>query len=275
VVLVNKPVLVGADGSPGGLTAVDLAMLESRLRGLPVRVVCAAAEGEPPDRSRAALRAALDHATSHGGTGDVSGEVVAGEPGAVLVRESASAELAVVGHRGLGGFPDLVLGSVAGKLAAHARCPVLVTRGAGTPDADVAVGVDGSPASDAAVGFAFDEADLRGATLVALRAVTGPGLTGPSDVLGYDPRFAEAREVKLLADALARYHDEHPDVLVRRQVRWAPATGTLVDASRDTQLTVVGARGTGRMLGTRLGAVCHALLHDTTAPVAVVHAAPA
>ncbi|MEK8110543.1 universal stress protein [Micromonospora sp. M12] len=53
----------------------------------------------------------------------VTGEVLAGNPTTVLIRESADADLLVLGHRGRGGFPELLLGSVAVTVAAHAACP--------------------------------------------------------------------------------------------------------------------------------------------------------
>ncbi|MBP2414831.1 nucleotide-binding universal stress UspA family protein [Arthrobacter stackebrandtii] len=49
-----------------------------------------------------------------------------GHPSQILVQESASACLLVVGRRGQGGFAGLRLGSVSSACIAHARCPVLV-----------------------------------------------------------------------------------------------------------------------------------------------------
>jgi nucleotide-binding universal stress UspA family protein len=45
-----------------------------------------------------------------------------------LVRRSHDADLIVVGHRGHGGFSELVLGSVSTHLTHHATCPVVVVR---------------------------------------------------------------------------------------------------------------------------------------------------
>jgi nucleotide-binding universal stress UspA family protein len=49
-------------------------------------------------------------------------------PAKALLRASETADLLVVGTRGLGGFQHLLLGSVAEQCIRHARCPVLVVR---------------------------------------------------------------------------------------------------------------------------------------------------
>jgi nucleotide-binding universal stress UspA family protein len=47
----------------------------------------------------------------------------------VLIDESRGQSLLVVGHRGHGGFTEMLTGSVAIHCVSHAACPVVVVRG--------------------------------------------------------------------------------------------------------------------------------------------------
>jgi nucleotide-binding universal stress UspA family protein len=53
-------------------------------------------------------------------------QLTAGGPAPILLGAAQGADLVVVGSRGLGGFKELLLGSVGHRLATHARCPVVV-----------------------------------------------------------------------------------------------------------------------------------------------------
>lgn len=59
---------------------------------------------------------------------DVSTKVVESQAASALVEASRGADLLVVGSRGLGGFRDLLLGSVSQQCADHAACPVVIVR---------------------------------------------------------------------------------------------------------------------------------------------------
>jgi nucleotide-binding universal stress UspA family protein len=55
--------------------------------------------------------------------------VLRGRPADVLTALSRHAQLVVVGSRGRGGFPGLLLGSTSQGLIHNAGCPVLIARG--------------------------------------------------------------------------------------------------------------------------------------------------
>jgi nucleotide-binding universal stress UspA family protein len=56
----------------------------------------------------------------------VTARLVQGNPRQVLLAASEGADMLVLGRRGHGGFPGLLVGSVSQACIAHARCPVLV-----------------------------------------------------------------------------------------------------------------------------------------------------
>jgi nucleotide-binding universal stress UspA family protein len=136
----------------------------------------------------------------------------------------------------------------------------------------VLLGVDGSPANDPAVGFAFEEAALRGVPLLALHAWSHPVSTGPGDMqpLVYDDVEVSAEENRVLAEALAGWHDKYPDVTIHRELVHEGARTALIEATGRAQLAVVGTRGRGGFAGLLLGSVSQAVLHHAACPVAVV-----
>ncbi|SES16723.1 universal stress protein [Streptomyces qinglanensis] len=286
-------VVVGVDGSPSSLEAVDVAAREAKLRGGALHVVHAFVwptmkvplgpstmgppEGGLRNLAHRTAEEAAARAKSSQPTVEVSHAVIAGEPLSVLATESRGAALVVVGDRGLGGFTGLLVGSVAVYLTAHAECPVLVTRGRKHPAGPVVLGVDGSEVGDAAVGWAFKEASLRGAELVALHnwnAWTGPVAAGPSIQVPtyYDVDLYRAEEERVLATAISARREEYPDVRVTPRLVQEYTRQALIAASEEAQLLVVGARGRGGFTGLLLGSVSQAVLHHAYCPVAVVRA---
>ena len=61
----------------------------------------------------------------------VEGVVLEGAAAEKLLQRAENADLLVVGHRGHGGFANLLLGSVAQQCSVHATCPVVIVRDAG------------------------------------------------------------------------------------------------------------------------------------------------
>ncbi|MFR9676387.1 universal stress protein [Streptomyces sp. TR06-5] len=260
----EEPVVVGVDGSPSSMDAVSVAAGEARLRGCGLKVVHAfiwpvmhvplgpsplgPAEGGLRNIAERLVADAVDRARSVAPEVPVTGALVTGEALTVLEHRSQTACLVVVGSRGLGGFLGLLLGSTAVHLAAHGRCPVMVVRGRGSGAGPVLLGLDRSDAGRGAVGFAFEEAALRGTRLVAL----------------------EAGERRPAAASLAGRQERYPDVPVEHTVVQGGAREELIAASAEAGLVVVGARGRGGFTGLLLGSVSQAVLHHARCPVVVV-----
>jgi nucleotide-binding universal stress UspA family protein len=137
----------------------------------------------------------------------------------------------------------------------------------------VLVGVDGSPMSEDAARFAFDEAQMRGVGLEAVLVWTNSPGTDPAGVhsVAYDYAEARAEAERMLAEQIAGLRGEHSDVRVTRDVfHGFDPVRTLLDLSRRAQLVVIGSRGRGGMARLLLGSVSHALVSRASCPVAVV-----
>jgi nucleotide-binding universal stress UspA family protein len=207
---------------------------------------------------------------------DVLTALVIGAPSGALFDASLSAETIVVGSRGRGGFEGLLLGSVSAQISAHAQCPVVIIRDEPIVDArNIVVGLDGSPASQAALAFAFDQASTHGWHLVALHAWDIPSY----DLLVFSDSSSPVAlsrniedEIKLTAAALGGFTAKHPDVKVETRVIRGNTAEALVAAAYDAAMLVVGTRGHGRILGAIVGSVSRSVMHKSAVPIAVVPA---
>jgi nucleotide-binding universal stress UspA family protein len=209
---------------------------------------------------------------------DVEQAVVEGDPADVLTAESAGARLLVVGTRGVGGFAGLLVGSVGDALAQRAQCPLVVVRGPVESDAalirsdqvrPVVVGVDGSPAGEAALAFAFAEADAWSAPLVAVHAWV-EHLEDPDAFAPPELALLEEEEREVLAERLAGWGAKYPGVRVSRELVRGSGGRALVARSVNARLVVVGSRGRGGFARLLLGSTGRALLHHAHSPVAIV-----
>jgi nucleotide-binding universal stress UspA family protein len=288
---VNR-IVVGADGSEPSLLAIGWAADEAARRGASLHVVYAVAPwlfDAPDDPGAAQVRermlrdgqgivdAAVARARERAPGLEVTGEQTGGQAAEVLVERARDALMLVAGSRGAGGLAGLVLGSVAMQVATYAPCPVVVVRAAEpSGHGEVVVGVDGSPAGAGAVGFAFEEASVRGVRLRALLAWLHPVSAGPGDMvpLVYDREILAAGERRLLAESLAGWRAKYPDVEVVAEAVRGRAARVLAEASVHAGLLVVGSRGRGGFAGLLLGSVGHAMLLRAHCPVAIVPGRP-
>jgi nucleotide-binding universal stress UspA family protein len=286
----HRPVVVGVDGSGSAYRAVEWAAAEAVRRGAELRLVRAFSwtTSERPIRdggrvaqyrdellkiARGQVARAARIAADVRPEVETTTQVAIGAPIEVLGSEARRAQLLVLGDRGLGGLAGLLLGSVAVGLAAHGACPVVIVRGerggAGNEESPVVVGIDDSSISEAALAFAFDAAAARGVGLVVVHAWSPTAIDDAlAPVMDWDAATAE--EDALLAERLAGWERKHPEVAVRRTVVRNGAVRSLVAASREAQLVVVGSRGRGNATGLLLGSVSHGVLHASHCPVAIV-----
>lgn len=270
----TRPILVAYDGSPDAGLALDWAIAEASATRTGLRLVVVEDVITSPwgisvvhrgEEVLAGARAALEQS----GFVDTKVDVLVGHVMEELLRAAHDASTVVVGSRGHGRAEDLLVGSVSQHLARHAPCPVVVVRPESGPRR-IVVGVDGSGASTAALAYAFRRADRTGEEVVAIHAWHDPAPS--TDVWSADARMATGvpeREV-LLAESVAGFRDDFPDVeLVQEAVPVSPVT-CLVDASHAASLLVVGSHGLGYFRGLLLGSVSQAVLQRATCPVAVV-----
>lgn len=190
-----------------------------------------------------------------------------------LIAASKKATMTVSGSRGLGAIGAGLLGSVSRGLLHYARGPVAVVR----PSKDAAdrtlpvlLGVDGSPASEAATAFAFDEASRRGVDLVALHAWSDVSTVPP---WGPEWRAYEQEGGEILAERLSGWQERYPDVHVRRRLVGDRPAQSIIDESARAQLVVLGSRGRGGFARLLLGSVSTAVAESSHVPVVVLRGA--
>ena len=185
-------VVVGVDGSATSRLALKWAADEAKRHGWSLRILHAqsghenevppwyTAEGSEISAGEAIIDDAVALATTRHPSVLVRGEAVDEVAALVLAEASRSADLLVVGSRGLGGFGELLLGSVSDQCLQHAHCPVAVVHADDdeipyqTFDSRIVVGIDGSLESALALRWAIAEAHLRSASVEAIQRVAVP-----------------------------------------------------------------------------------------------------
>jgi nucleotide-binding universal stress UspA family protein len=288
----EMPVVVGVDGSASARIAAEWAADEAARRHAALSVVHAypwplvhvpddllPVKVGPQIREDARLMVAEVVAELQSRTPGlvITSDVVATNPVDLLVDESKRAQLVVVGSHGHGGVREMMIGSVAAAMSAHGHSPVVVVRGP-TPysepptEGPVVVGADGSPHSRPAIAYAFATADRLGAPLIALHTWSDVNVEAPygSPYWQVDWDAVQEDERRVLAEQLAGWQQDYPDVKVDRIVTRDRPVRSLLDAAQTAQLVVVGCRGRGGFTGMLLGSTSRALIHHCPCPVAIV-----
>ncbi len=285
-----KPVVASTDGSEESLRAVEWAAREAVLRGAPLRIVSAAAllprmisragPGEldtvtdviSKNRDRA-LATAADRAAKMDPGLLIDTDRLTGAPAEAVTQSGSGALMLVLGSRGMGAFTALVLGSVSRYAASHAPCPVVVVRDeTAATRRQVVIGVGDPDHCSDSLTFAFEEASLRQASLMAIHAWHAPH----TDISRAGEAFtasgshaAEAEAARQLERLLNDWRDKYPDVPVSQDVVHGHPGRALVGLSARADLVVIG-RHAERPGLPGPGSVRNAVLSHAHGPIAVV-----
>ncbi|MFJ5993260.1 universal stress protein [Lentzea sp. NPDC092896] len=281
----SNVVVAGVDGSESALRAVRWAAEEAVRQGAELRLVHAELPlpAGVPDLRGSARRALHDESTGWMHDAVVTAKEIAprleiqarvevNTAARFLEQESETVSLVAVGPRGIGGFSGLRLGSVAVALSERSRCPVAIVKGEQpVPDAPVVVGVHGTPANWFVVDRAFDEAAVRGTSLVAVHAWIPPlGTEEVAAAVGIGWSELDAARASVVAQRLASCADRHPDVPVERHVVHGSPAHQLVKFAEHAALLVVGSYGDDRLGGTGLGSTSHAVVQHAPSSVLLI-----
>jgi len=192
-----------------------------------------------------------------------------GSAGRVLCESAESADLLVLGSRGLGAVKGVLLGSVSAHCASAAPCPVALI-----PDLDddaperelVVVGVDGSALSDAAVAWADDWAAER-ARLLLVHVWDVP-ITMDAAAANIDSEALEEASKVLLEEASKLVADHKVETLRIR----GDARVELGKLAQKADMVVIGARGHTLLERFLMGSVASHSVHHLVAPTIIVRA---
>jgi nucleotide-binding universal stress UspA family protein len=282
-------ILVAVDGSPESDAAVRWAAREAELRDQPITLVhvvvpvvttwpVRSLQAEFNEWQEDNARQVIEHAQKllRSNLGEpeqstIRTDVLHGNTVPALVAASQDAWMLVIGSRGMGAVGRAVLGSASSGAVRHAHCPVAILHAdeSQSPDriSPVLLGIDGSPASEAATALAFEEASRRKVDLVALHAWSDVGVF---PVVGMHWQEYEDEGHEVLGERLAGWQEQYPDVHVRRRIVCDLPARWLIDESQQAQLVVVGSHGRGGFPGMLLGSVSIAVAEGAKAPVIVV-----
>lgn len=286
--------MVGIDGSDGALDAARWAGAVAQRFGAPLRIVhalpsigrnltqtaaafTAAMMSYQRDMAEAFLKAADEAVRAERPELSVS-TVSFNEPAdQVLIDASADARLVVLGGKKVTPAAALLLGSTALSVATRAACPVVAFRGDNVApgEGSVVVGVDDSPAAQAALELGFEFADRFGLGVNAVRSLSlaAPAETGVTIPLLIDWDGVESAELADLTETVDVHNKRHPDVDAKCFIEPDSPGKALLKHVTDAGLVVVGSRGRNALAGVLLGSTSLNLLHHSPVPVMICRAA--
>jgi nucleotide-binding universal stress UspA family protein len=261
-----REVVVGVDGSEVGLGAARWAAQEADRRGAALRILHAApylgrkaASGEPSlelARARRITAQAYTAALHTAPSVRSDTEVVPGDPITALLHAAAAGQLMVLGSSATGAADEMVLATVAMKVAAKSPQPVVVvprrrTEPEGRPVVAV-LGVGERVDDEAVADFAAASAARLGVPLSVLQTRPASHSMGPSWV-----------------DDDAEWQQRHPELELRRTDMPAARANEVLSETCPSPLLVISA-GHGDLLHRNLDGPHRYLLRHCTSPMALI-----
>lgn len=276
-------VVVGADGSDHGRAALEWAADTAVAYGLPLTVLFARPDfaGVPEwvTQPTGVLFDSVALAKTRQPGLDVGALQMPDSPVRSLLAAGDTADVLVLGSRGIEGFRGLLLGSTTMHVAPYAKCPVVVVHsgmeggpefegGEGNPG-QVVLGYDGSSAANRAAAFAFRHAAALGCGVVVVGVEAGRGEPESREV---DPkRSAPGSDTGAFHSPVIVTAESFPDVPVSFVAGTGRPAEVLLSESIDAALLVVGSRGRGGFSGLVMGSVSQKVVAHARCPVAVLH----
>jgi nucleotide-binding universal stress UspA family protein len=283
-------IVVATDGSDEATRALDWLAYFPLPEGSGIEVVSAVSYPDLDESIRQALRTHTAATTLDAARrrltqrwGNVTARVLDGDPRETIVATAIrqTADLIVLGARGLGAIGAMLLGRVSIAVAREAPCPVLVCKGDARPLRSATVALDGSAEAQAAFAYFCGLALPRDLSvgLVGVIEPTRHAATAPETLtaaLATATAAYEAERRRALEKVLGAAANDIRD-RVGRTVSvipvGSPATCILREAEREgADLIVVGARALAHGMRSQLGSVSESVLHSATCPVLVVRA---
>ncbi|WP_328469550.1 universal stress protein [Actinoplanes sp. NBC_00393] len=282
----TQKIVVGFDGSPDARKAARWALDEAQRTDAPVELLYAYEwPTYVPAAAMMPAAAVYPDADTDDAVGDMLGKAIAaagkthpcvrvgarvehGTAAVALTQRGAEAGLLVVGGPRHSGVRAL-LGSTSASVSAHARCPVVVVRGEPRATDPVVAGVSDSPNAGQVLGFAFEQAAVRGVPLRAVHGFSVPD-SGP-DLLCEANLAAVAAQRHRLDEIVAGWRGRFPQVPVTTEVLVGAPGEVLAEAAAGAQLVVAGARIRRALRVALRPSIGRHLLHRARCSIALVH----
>jgi nucleotide-binding universal stress UspA family protein len=283
----ESTIFVGVDAAWQNSGALDWALREAHLRGLPVCAVHVVEDKLPagPYFATPGVDAAAKHLVAdvsdylagHDDGAAYTTDILTGAPAAKLAKAAAGANMLVVGRRGTGLLSRLLIGSTAEAVTHLADVPVVIVPDrwqAYHPGAPVVVGVDESEQDDAAITFAITAAKERKVPLRIVRVWDLPAMytwDAAAVTNQYDSWLEESdKQLQATAD---EWRVKYPELEIQTETRRGHPVAGLIAAAEENKadLLVLGGRNHRRITTMLLGSTARGVLHHAPCPVAIVH----